>query len=208
MSEWLKEHAWKAQLSEVRLLPRRTPNPDGCTPPQPKFREGPRLLVVALLPCTAGTRRCDLEDESLVEAFERAEISEYQFSHVEHVRVAWWYLSHHPFVEARDRFSEALRRFAASKGKAERYHETITVAYLLVIAHRIQQTPALIWSVFADAHADLLSHTPPILARYYSDETLISERATREFVLPDRAALPVSSDGGPPGACGTAVVPC
>ena len=82
------------------------------------------------------------------------------------MRVAWWYLSHRPFADVRQRFGDALRRFAASKGEAERYHETITVAYLLVIAHRIQETPALTWSVFADAHADPLSRTPSILARY------------------------------------------
>lgn len=141
-----------------------------------------------------------MDDEQLVEAFERAELSGDQFSHVEHVRVAWWYLSHHPFADARQRFSDALRRFAASKGKAERYHETITVADLLLIAHRIQQTPALAWSAFADAHADLLSRTPPIVARYYSEETLTSEQARREFVLPDREALPLERRISPGGS--------
>jgi hypothetical protein len=147
-----------------------------------------------------------LEDEQVVEAFERAELSGDQFSHVEHVRVAWWYLSRHPFAEARHRFSDALRRFAASKGKAERYHETITVAYLLIIANRIQQIPGLAWSAFAERHSDLLSRTPPILARYYSEERLTSRRARGEFVMPDREPLPMDVEAVAPR--GTRVVPC
>ena len=132
-----------------------------------------------------------MEDEQLVAAFERAELSGDAFSHLEHVRVAWWYLSQRPFAEARQRFSDALRRFAAAKGKAERYHETITVAYLLLIAERLQRTPDLTWPDFAACHADLLARQPPVLAQYYSDETLNSRRAQVEFVLPDRRPVPV-----------------
>ena len=136
-----------------------------------------------------------MEDEWLVAAFERVELSGGQFSHVEHVRVAWWYLSRCPFAEARQRFSDALRRFATAQGKAERYHETITVAYLLLIAERLQRTPDLTWLDFAACHADLLVRQPPVLAQYYSDETLKSRRARDEFVLPDRQPLPFLVEG-------------
>jgi hypothetical protein len=34
------------------------------------------------------------------------------------------------------RFRAALQRFAAGKGRPERYHETITIALLLLIADR------------------------------------------------------------------------
>jgi hypothetical protein len=43
------------------------------------------------------------------------------------VRAGWWYLRQHPRGKAIDRFSMALRGFAAAHGAHEKYHETMTV---------------------------------------------------------------------------------
>jgi hypothetical protein len=40
---------------------------------------------------------------------------------------------------------------------------------------------------FADANADLLRWKPSVLDRYYSPETLASDRARRTFLMPDLA---------------------
>lgn len=133
-----------------------------------------------------------MSDEQLVAAFEACSLSGENFSHAAHVRVAWWYLKQHSFDNALERFRIALQRFAAAKGAAGKYHETVTVAYMALIAERLQDTPALPWPAFAERHSDLLSRTPSILARYYTDETLQSERAKSVFVLPDRNVLPDS----------------
>lgn len=132
-----------------------------------------------------------MQDEQFVAAFERGGLSGGEFTHAGHVRVAWWYLKRYDFTEALERFRTALRRFAAAQGAAGRYHETITVAYLLIIAGRLDETPELSWVEFAGRHADVLSRTPPILARYYTNETLQSERAKGTFVRPDREELPM-----------------
>ena len=44
-----------------------------------------------------------MTDEALVAAFESAELAGDQFSHTEHVRVAWWYLQRSPLPEALQR---------------------------------------------------------------------------------------------------------
>jgi hypothetical protein len=131
-----------------------------------------------------------MTDEQLVAAFEACELSGEEFSHAAHVRVAWWYLRTHGFDEALQRFRTTLLRFAASQGATGKYHETITVAYMALIADRLRATPELPWPEFVERHPDLLARTPSILAGYYSDEALRSERARREFVAPDRHALP------------------
>ena len=140
-----------------------------------------------------------MTDEQLVAAFEATELPGEQFTHSNHVRVAWWYLRHAPLPEALLRFSTALRRFAAAKGASGKYHETITVAYMLIIAGRVADHAPSSWDQFAAANPDLLTRTPSPLAVFYRDETLASERARRTFVMPDR--LPVLDASAHRAAC-------
>ena len=127
-----------------------------------------------------------MTDEELVQAFESATLATDQFTHAAHVRVAWWYLTRYPLGEAMTRFTVALKAFAAAHAVPGLFHETITVAYLLLIAERLEGSRGLTWEGFAQTHLDLLARRPSILARYYSDQTLTSERARRAFVMPDR----------------------
>jgi hypothetical protein len=129
-----------------------------------------------------------MTDEQLVAAFESTDLPGDQFTHVNHVRVAWCYLRQAPLPQALLRFSTALRRFAEAKGASGKYHETITVAYMLIIAERLADYPNWSWDQFAAANPDLLVRTPSPLSTFYSDETLASERARRTFVMPDRHA--------------------
>lgn len=128
-----------------------------------------------------------MTDEQLVALFESTELPADHFTHGNHVRVAWWYLRHAPLPEALARFSAALQRFAAAKGAHGKYHETITVAYVLVIAERLDGARGLSWTEFAAANPDLLARHPSVLASYYSDALLASDRARRAFVMPDRS---------------------
>jgi hypothetical protein len=124
-------------------------------------------------------------DEALLDGFERADLP--AFTHRDHVRVAWLYLRREPLWTALPRFCDDLRRFAARAGAPQRYHETITWAYLLLVHERRAARPAdEPWDDFADANPDLLCGQPSALERYYRAETLASERARRTFVLPDR----------------------
>jgi hypothetical protein len=127
-----------------------------------------------------------VSDEELIRAFESTELPAGQFTHAAHVRVGWWYLRQAPLPEALERFIAALRRYAASLGAADKYHETITVAYMLLIAERLDGAVGLSWPEFAERNADLLVRTPSVLATYYSEAVLSSERAKRSFVMPDR----------------------
>lgn len=128
-----------------------------------------------------------MTDEALVAAFEAGRTPPGGFPHREHVRVAWWYLCRHPLPAALERFRLGLVRFAAAHGAPGRYHDTITTAYVLLIHERLEETGRThSWEEFADRHADLLSWNPSILDRYYTRETLMSDRARRTFVMPER----------------------
>lgn len=126
-----------------------------------------------------------MTDDDLLEQFEAASIPADCFHHPEHVRVAFIYLACHPLLEALQKFSASLRRFAAANGKPGRYHETITWAYVFLVNQR-RDGPDQSWEAFARENQDLLDWKNSILRKYYREETLASEKAKRQFVLPDK----------------------
>jgi hypothetical protein len=134
-----------------------------------------------------------MTDEDLVQAFEAATLPADQFPHATHVRVAWWYLKRYPLGEALTRFTAALKHFAARHGATGLYHETITVAYVLLIAERLAASRQLSWPDFSAAYPELLARQPSLLDRYYDEGTLSSPRARESFVMPVRVAVGVVS---------------
>jgi fermentation-respiration switch protein FrsA (DUF1100 family) len=130
-----------------------------------------------------------MTDEHLMRDFEAGRAPDGGFHHREHVRVAWNYLRRYPLPDAMARFCGGLRQFAARQGASDLYHETITVAYLLLINERLNGQVDLDWEAFAAANLDLLAWKPSLLDRLYTPETLRSERARRVFVMPDRLAV-------------------
>ena len=116
------------------------------------------------------------------------------FHHADHVRVAFAYVAELPLLEAVAKFSAALRRFATARGKPNLYHETITWAYLFLIAERMARAEAeLSWEEFAQRNSDLLVWKGGILERNYAKATLASDLARRVFVMPDGNRQTVSS---------------
>ncbi|RPI52790.1 MAG: hypothetical protein EHM55_15665 [Acidobacteria bacterium] len=131
-----------------------------------------------------------MDDERLVAAFETGVLAADEFTHAQHVRVAWWYLKRHSFDDATARFKTGLQRFVAAHGASAKYHETMTVAYLRLIAHRLHEGADLAWPDFAAQNADLLSRSSSILTRHYTEERLQSGQAKRVFLHPDRHPFP------------------
>jgi hypothetical protein len=127
------------------------------------------------------------EEEEFVRRFESCELPPADFTHREHVRLAWLYLRRHAAPAALERFSTSLRRFAAFNGKPDLYHETITWAYILLINERTARAARTQgWEEFAAANPDLLDWQNSVLKSYYREETLGSELAKKVFLFPDR----------------------
>jgi hypothetical protein len=120
-----------------------------------------------------------MTDVELIAHFEQATLEE--FPHAAHVRVAWWYVTHEPLLIAIARMRAGLRGFAAAKGKAERYHETITIAFVLLVADRWREGEP--WTAFAARNPDLLQWPCQPLRELYGDQ-LDTPRAREVFVTP------------------------
>jgi hypothetical protein len=122
----------------------------------------------------------------LIDRFERDLVPGESFHHADHVRLAFAYLKQFPALEALGRFSTAIRRYAAARGKPGRYHETITFAFFFLIRERMAGCAATGWDDFASANADLLEWKNGVLDGYYEKAVLESDLARRVFVLPRR----------------------
>jgi hypothetical protein len=127
-----------------------------------------------------------MSNQELIERFENDRVAEDSFHHVDHVRLAFAYIGQFSVLQALEKFSVALKRYAAARGKANLYHETITHAYFFLIRERMARSGALDWDDFARLNPDLLRWKDGPLSSYYKEETLKSDLARSVFVFPDK----------------------
>lgn len=125
-------------------------------------------------------------DSEELERFVRGEADAANFPHREHVRMAFEVLRRCDFAEAAWLYSRALRRMAAKVGKPKAFHQTTTIAFLAMIAERMERSGALEFTEFVRAHPEMLDRTA--LSRWYRAEQLASDIARRTFVLPELTA--------------------
>ncbi len=112
------------------------------------------------------------------------------FHHYDHVRLAWIFLRTAELESATERMVATLQRFGLHhRGDLSRYHDTLTRAFMHLVAAHIRMTPDIDnFDEFADHHPSLLDKQA--LLHYYSDELLNGPRARVEWVEPDLRALP------------------
>ena len=132
------------------------------------------------------TTTTQISDDELLRQFEDTSLPTSLFDHRQHVRVGWLYVTRYGMPGALTAFPSALRAFADAKGAHNLFHVTITWSYLLLIHERQTACNAATWTAFASANLDLLTWKPSILDSYYTPDLLWSERARRNFVMPDR----------------------
>lgn len=115
--------------------------------------------------------------------FVRGELDARNFPHREHVRMGFEVLRRHDFCTAAFHYSGALRVMTSRAGRPGAFNQTITIAFLSLIAERMELTDAPDFAALTQAHPELLD--PGILARWYRPERLAGKSARRTFLLPD-----------------------
>ena len=120
-----------------------------------------------------------------LERFVRGESDAGNFPHREHVRMAFEMLRRHDFAETAWLYSRALRLMTARVGKPEAFNQTTTIAFLSLIAERMERGGAPNFAAFVRAHPEMLDKRA--LSRWYRPDQLATEIARRTFVLPEPA---------------------
>ena len=128
-----------------------------------------------------------LTDREFVEAFENCTLRPEHFHHADHVRLAWLYLKQFDGAAAERRFREGLVKLAAHFGVPEKFHLTITLAWLRAVQERIVPGGESTFEDWITGHPELLDKN--LLLDYYSKERLASLEARVSWLEPDRKAL-------------------
>ena len=130
-------------------------------------------------------------DRQLLTAFENCTLPKAQWTHQAHVRVAFLYIRDHGLTRAIDHMRAGLQALSAARGVPDSagrgYHETITLAFLHLIAAAHQTAPCTTSEQFCHRFPDLLKKS--ILQNYYSQEKITSPQAKTNFLEPDLAPL-------------------
>ncbi len=126
-----------------------------------------------------------MTDDDFLARLEDGSLPAEAFRHRDHLRAGYLYVHRLGFAGAIAAISQALRGFAAAKGKPGLYHETITVAFIALIhRHYAEDGCGGDFVAFTSRHPDLFK--PGLLERFYPPGQLTGAEAKAVFVLPDR----------------------
>lgn len=148
-------------------------------------------------------------DRDFLARFESAALSAEDWTHEAQLRATFLLLRVHDFQETvrRIRIAIALSGCAgdANVGGPHGPHETLILAWARLVEQALAHTgPFVDFADFLDRHPELRSWERVL--DHYSPERLRSDRAHREFVLPDRAPLPTGAAVSGHRARGTKLV--
>jgi hypothetical protein len=130
----------------------------------------------------------DLPDDEFLATFERAGFGPHEFHHRDHLRMAHLYVQRFGLAAATERACAGIRALAAAHGHADKYHATLSQAWVRVVALAMQHTPQGTFDELLAAHPRLLDKN--LLLSHYSRTVLFGPRARDHWVAPDRRPIP------------------
>ena len=124
-----------------------------------------------------------MDDHVFLASLEDGSLPPQAFGHRAHLRAGFLYLQRHDFPSACVAMKRAITGFAERLGKASLYHETLTVAFLALMAERQADEPQDIdFETFMARYPEL--EDLKYFQRYYPAGTLDSPESRHTFVVP------------------------
>jgi hypothetical protein len=125
-----------------------------------------------------------LNDDEFLTAFHSGALKTSEFRNADHFRLAWLHLHRESLDTALANVCEGIQAFAAHHGVSQKYHSTITTAWVRLVATHREPT----FDEFLTANAPRLNLG--LLHRFWSPALLSSEQARLGWVPPDVRDLP------------------
>lgn len=135
----------------------------------------------------------DAEDAAFLAAFESCTLPRPDWTHAAHLRMAYLYLRRDDTPDADawlPTVRQRIRAYNESLGNSTGYHDTVTAAFLRLVADRLRRTPSPTFAGFRQANPDLFAARPGGLSTHYTPEVLRSPEARARFIEPNIAPLP------------------
>jgi hypothetical protein len=123
-------------------------------------------------------------DELMAEVMDRAA----RFGHRQHVHLTWLAVRRFGTTAAIELVSEGIRQTARYAGVPQKYHATVSRAWVELVAHHANASSMDSFDAFAAANPALLDKR--LLTRFYTPAALAGEPARHGWVEPDRAPFP------------------
>lgn len=132
----------------------------------------------------------DLSDDEFARQMASLTLSNDQFHHYDHIRLAWIFLREAEISAATERMVGTLQAFGLHlRGNLSRYHDTVTRGFMRLVAAHIRMTPDINrFDEFAAKHPMLFDKNA--LHAFYSPELLDSQPARTSWIEPDLRPLP------------------
>jgi len=112
-----------------------------------------------------------------------------RFGHREHVHLTWLAVRTYGVPAAIDIVSDGIRRTARYAGAPQKYHATVSRAWVELVGHHEREGAAsTAFAEFAERNPALLDKR--LLTRFYLPATLASPQAKTGWVEPDAAPFP------------------
>ena len=114
-----------------------------------------------------------------------------QFRHRQHINLAFLAVRHYGMPEATARICDWIQRIAAYERAPQKYHHTVSRAWVEIVAHHVGSDPDCAdFDTFAGRHPALLDKR--LLSRHYRSSTLAAALARQGWVEPDLLPFPWS----------------
>lgn len=110
------------------------------------------------------------------------------FGHREHVHLTWAAIRRYGQPAALELINSGIRRVATYAGRPQKYHATISRAWVEAVGHHAEADPTDDFDEFAMRNRPLLDKR--LLSRFYESRTLASPAARTGWVEPDREPFP------------------
>lgn len=123
-------------------------------------------------------------DKLMAEVMETAD----RFGHRQHVHLTWLAVRRLGVPAAITVVSDGIQRTARYAGAAQKYHVTISRAWVELVGYHAAEHRFSDFAAFARHNPALLDKR--LLTRFYHPATLASPRARTSWIEPDRACFP------------------
>lgn len=110
------------------------------------------------------------------------------FGHREHIHLTWLTVQRVGMPAAIALVSDGIQRTARYAGAPQKYHATMSRAWVELVSHHAAEHDRPDFADFAERNPALLDKR--LLARFYRSTTLASSQARIGWVEPDRAPFP------------------
>ncbi len=117
-----------------------------------------------------------------------------RFGHRQHVHLTWLAVRRCGMPAAVEVVSDGIRRTARYAGAPQKYHATVSRAWVEIVAHHADTWPTENFDEFAATNPELLDKR--LLTRFYTSATLAGAAARAGWVRPDRERFPFAELGG------------